>query len=193
MIALILGIGVGVVVGEYAGFLQTFGRVFILLLQMTVLPYITLSLITGLGKLMFEEIKSLALKVGLILVLSWFLAFAVIVASPLAYPDWTSATFFSTSLIEKPPEVNCLQLFIPSNPFFSLANNIVPAVVVFSIAVGVALIAVDNKMALIELLMILSSALMKVTTEVAKLTPYGVFAIVASTAGTMGLEELGRL
>jgi proton glutamate symport protein len=193
MIALAFGIAVGIVSGEHAGFLQLFGKAFILLLQMTVLPYITLSLISGLGKLTLEEVKSLALKVGFILVLSWLLAFAVILASPLAYPDWTSATFFSTSLIEKPPEVNFLQLYIPSNPFFSLANNIVPAAVVFSIAVGVALIGVPNKMTLIEPLTILSSALMKVTTTVAKLTPYGVFAIVASTAGTMGLEELGRL
>ena len=96
-------------------------------------------------------------------------------------------------MIEKPPEVNFLQLYIPANPFFSLANNIVPAVVVFSIAVGVALIGAANKMTLIEPLTILSGALMKVTTVIAKLTPYGVFAIVASTAGTMGLEELGRL
>jgi proton glutamate symport protein len=193
LIALAFGIVVGVVIGEYASFLQLFGKVFILLLQMTVLPSITLSLISGLGKLTLEEVKSLSLKVGLILVISWLLAFVVILASPLAYPDWTAATFFSTSLIEKPPAVNFLQLYIPSNPFFSLANNIVPAVVVFSITVGVALIGVSNKMTLIEPLTILSSALMKVTTVIAKLAPYGVFAIVASTAGTMELEELGHL
>ena len=31
-----------------------------------------------------------------------------------------------------PEKVNFLQLFIPSNPFFSLANNVVPAVVLFT-------------------------------------------------------------
>ena len=86
MMALALGIVVGVILGEYAGFLQLFGKIFILLLQMTVLPYITLSLITGLGKLTFDEVKSLALKVGLILVISWLLAFAVILASPWPIP-----------------------------------------------------------------------------------------------------------
>jgi len=52
-----LGLGVlsGIFFGEEAAFLKMFGEAFILLLQMTVLPYIMVFLVTGLGGLSFQE------------------------------------------------------------------------------------------------------------------------------------------
>ena len=193
LLGLILGIGAGVMCGEHVAFLQHVGKAFMLLLQMTVLPYLALSLITGLGHLTYQEVKALALKVGAVLVGSWGVAFAAILVMPLAFPVWESATFFSTSLVEKPEEVNFLSLFIPANPFYSFANNIVPAVVVFSLAVGLALIGMGQKDSLLAPLTLLNRAMAVVTGFISKLMPLGVFAIVASAAGTMDLEELGRL
>lgn len=144
LLGLILGLGVGVFFGEHVAFLQHVGKAFMLLLQMTVLPYLALSLITGLGQLTYQEVKALGLKVGAVLLGSWGLAFIAILVMPLAFPIWESATFFSTSLVEKPEEVNFLSLFIPANPFNSFANNVVPAVV-FSVAMGLALIGMGQK------------------------------------------------
>ncbi len=191
--ALALGLASGIFLGELTTPLNVVGRAFILLLQMTVLPYIILSLITGLGHLNYQEVKSLGAKVGGILVLSWAMAFAAILVMPLAYPDLESASFFSSSLVKMPESVNFLELFIPANPFHALANNIVPAVVLFSVAVGIALIGIEPKDGLLVNLTILNRAMAQVTQFVSKFTPIGVFAIVASAAGTMGLEELGRL
>ena len=58
---------------------------------------------------------------------------------PLSFPHWESAAFFSSSIVEIPQKVDFLSLYIPSNPFYSLANNVVPAVVLFSILFGIAL------------------------------------------------------
>jgi Na+/H+-dicarboxylate symporter/ABC-type amino acid transport substrate-binding protein len=160
---------------------------------MTVLPYITLSLITGLGHLNYQEVKTLVLKVGGLLLCSWGLAFSAILLLPLAFPAWESASFFSTALVEPPEVVNFLTLFIPANPFYALANNLVPAVVLFSIAVGLALIGMEQKQGLLEDLTILNRAMTRVTQFVARLTPFGVFAVVASAAGTMSIEEFERL
>ena len=60
VLALLLGVVVGLFFGERIAFLQIIGKAFILLLQMTVLPYIVLSLITGLGNLTYEQVKTLA-------------------------------------------------------------------------------------------------------------------------------------
>ncbi len=49
LIGLFLGILAGVFSGELAGRLQIFGDVFIMLLQMTVVPYMTVSLLRGWG------------------------------------------------------------------------------------------------------------------------------------------------
>ena len=193
VLALLLGVVVGLFFGEEIAPLQSVGKAFILLLQMTVLPYIVLSLMTGLGNLTYQQVTTLALRVGTLLVISWGLAFLVILLMPLAFPTWMSASFFSTSLIEKQEEINLLTLFIPANPFYSLSNNFVPAVVIFSVAVGVALIGIENKQSLLATLDTLNRAMGRITQFMAKLTPYGVFAVVASAAGTMSFEELARL
>jgi Na+/H+-dicarboxylate symporter len=193
LIGLVAGLVLGVFFGELVGFLNIAGKAFILLLQMTVLPYIVVSLIGGLGRLSFSDARSLAVGAGLILLTLWGIVLAIIVLMPFAFPEWVSASFFSTSLIEVPEPFDFLGLYIPANPFHSLANTIVPAVVLFSAAVGIALIGIKNKKALIDLLDILSDIFMRITQFVAGLAPYGVFALAASAAGTMDVEELGRL
>jgi ABC-type amino acid transport substrate-binding protein len=74
-----------------------------------------------------------------------------------------------------------------------MANNVVPAVVLFSIAVGVALMGIERKSAFIDNLDVFGDALTRVMHFVTRLTPYGIFAIAASASGTLRLEELGRL
>ncbi len=193
LIGMVLGIVCGIIFGEYCAFLQIIGDGFIKLLQMTILPYILISLILGIGGLTYEQAKLMAAKAGILLLFFWAISFALILLLPLSFPAWESAAFFSTSLVEIPEPVDFLQLYIPSNPFYSMANNIVPAVVLFSILLGVALMGIKDKEALLGGLSAAAAALVKVTGIIVKLTPVGVFAISASAAGTMTIDEFGRL
>ena len=193
LIGFVLGILCGLFFGEYCSFLEVIGGAFIGLLQMTVLPFVILSLIKGLGQLAYHEASSLAKKCGLFLLLLWSITFAVILVIPLAYPNWESASFFSTSAIQKRVPFNFIDLYIPTNPFYSMANNIVPAVVLFSIGIGVALIGVKNKQSLLDSITVLTDALTKVAFWVVNLTPIGIFAITAHASGTMNGDEFGRL
>ena len=193
IIGLILGIVSGVFFGELVGFLQIVGDAFIRLLQMTVLPYIVVSLIGGLGRLNFEQARLLAIRAGFILLVLWAIVLSMVVVMPVAFPDMVSASFFSTAIVEEPKPFDFLGLYIPANPFNSLSNTIVPAVVLFSAAVGIALIGIKKKDLFIEQLDLLTEALMRITQFVASLAPLGVFALTASAAGTMDVEALGRL
>ena len=193
LIGLVLGIACGVFFGEYCAPLQIIGDVFIKLLQMTILPYIVVSLIYGIGRLNQKEARTLASKAGSLLLVCWAIGIAVILMMPLAFPDLQTASFFSTSLLEQPKQVDYVDLYVPSNPFRSMANNVVPAVVLFSFAMGVALIGIKEKDRLNEPLSVVSATLMRVASKIIKITPLGVFALTASAAGTMGIEELGRL
>jgi Na+/H+-dicarboxylate symporter len=188
-----LGIVCGIFFGEKVAFMQVAGNAFIKLLQMTILPYILVSLISGIGGLTYNQAGQLAKKGGMLLLLFWGIAFAMILLMPLSFPAWESSAFFSTSLVETPPKVDFLSLYIPSNPFYSMANNIVPAVVLFSILLGVALMGIQDKEVLITVLSTSAEALVKITGIIVKLTPLGVFAISAAAAGTMTIEYLGRL
>ncbi len=60
LIALILGICAGLFFGDMVAFLEIVGDIFIKLLQMTVLPYVILSLIFGLGSLEYRQAFLLA-------------------------------------------------------------------------------------------------------------------------------------
>ena len=192
LLGLVLGIATGLFFGELVAPLEVVGEAFIKLLQMTVLPYLTVSLVAGLASLTYSDALSLAKKGGLILLFLWAVALSTVLLIPLAFPDWVSASFFSTSLVRDVQEFDFLNLYIPANPFNALANNTVPAVVLFSMAVGVALIGVRNKDMLNQHLNIVVEALMRVTNFVVLLAPLGVFAIAADAAGTMNVSDFGR-
>ncbi|MCX2983426.1 cation:dicarboxylase symporter family transporter [Halieaceae bacterium IMCC14734] len=191
--SLLLGIATGVFFGEMVAWLQVIGDIFIKLLQVTVIPFISVSLITGLGSQKLEDAKSLALKGGSILLAVWTIAVGVLLLLPLAFPDWPSGSFFNTALTEQASAPDFLRLFIPSNPFYAYANAIVPAVVVFSIFIGLGLIGLPGKESVLKPLDVIRETLMKITRGVAKLTPIGVFALMAHLAGTVDLDDLFRL
>ena len=111
----------------------------------SVLPYIMLSIVTSLGSLSFAEVRTLGLRGGAVLVGLWCLALLFTFLIPLAFPVLETASFFSTTLLEQRRPFNFVELFIPSNPFYALSNNIVPAVVFFFIFFGVAMIGVERK------------------------------------------------
>jgi Na+/H+-dicarboxylate symporter len=193
LIGLGLGIVAGIFFGENIAFLKLFGDIFILSLQMTVLPYILASLISGLGGLSYANAKLLAKKCGWVILVLWLIGLLMVLLMPLAFPHWEMASFFSTSQIEPKSDFNFLNFYIPSNIFYSLSNNIVPAVVVFSLALGIALIGIKEKDTLLKTFTTTADALGSITNFLVSLAPYGVFAIIASYIGSIRLDELTRL
>jgi ABC-type amino acid transport substrate-binding protein len=58
---------------------------------------------------------------------------------------------------------------------------------------GISLIGVPNKQPLLDVLHVAIQAISRATRFVVKLTPAGIFAIAAHAAGTMSLDQLGRI
>ncbi|MGD1976646.1 MAG: cation:dicarboxylase symporter family transporter, partial [Gammaproteobacteria bacterium] len=63
---LALGILTGVFLGEPAGSLKIFGDAYVRLLQMTVVPYVFVSLISGLGRLGVDHARQLGARGGVL-------------------------------------------------------------------------------------------------------------------------------
>lgn len=193
LIGLAAGVATGLFLGERAIAVQWAADGFVKLLQMTVLPYVTLSIVISLGSLTYDQASTLGRRAGAVLLGLWGLALIFTFLIPLAFPDVRTASFFSTTLLESRPPFDFVSLYIPANPFNSLANNIVPAVVLFSVVVGVALIGVERKETLLDVMRVAAAAVSRATRLAVRLTPYGLFAIAAVTAGTLDIEQLGRL
>ncbi len=193
LVGLIVGIATGLFLGELAAPLNTAGDVFIGLLQMTVLPYIVLSLLVNLGKISWAQSKELLLAAILVFLVMLLGGAGVLFLSPLAFPPTQNASFFSATLVAAPEPLDLVSLYIPSNPFASMANNMVPATVLFSILLGVGLSGVPGNGGLLNGLSVMADALNRVNKLVIQLTPYGLFAIAAGTAGTLSVDDISRL
>jgi len=192
LIGLTLGLFVGLFFGDKASVLAIVGKAYVGLIQMSILPYMVVSLMLGIGSLSYEKAGKLAITGGIVLAASWVLAFAIVFLMPLAFPSIKGGSFFSTSLVEV-AKVDFIDLYIPVNPFSSLARTVVPAAAVFSVAFGIALIGVENKQSLLDILTATSKTLTRIAMMVVKVTPIGVFAIAANAAGTMTIDQFGRL
>jgi len=193
VISLLFGVFIGLFFGEYCGFMSIFGDAFIGLLQMTVLPYIMVSIISNLGRMSMEDGKKMVLNGLKVLVLLLGIGVLTLIILPISLPEWSASSFFSPSSIVIEEPLNFIDLYIPSNPFASMANNVVPAVVLFSIFLGIGLSKTKGKEKLLVGFDVLADALNDINKMTVKLTPIGVFFIAAYNAGTMSFDEIQRL
>ncbi|MDD3155403.1 MAG: cation:dicarboxylase symporter family transporter [Victivallaceae bacterium] len=192
-LSVVLGITTGLFFGESCRHLEIVGRAFIAIMQISVLPYIVVSLIQSFGTLEPSQAQSVAKRGILMILVLWSIVFLLISLMPLCFPQWEYSAFFNPGLLDSNNSVDYIQLFIPSNPFNSLANNVVPAVTVFSILCGIVLMKIPQKQNLLSLLDTISEVLSQLTIMLVKLSPIGIFALLANAAGTMYPEEIGRL
>ena len=192
VLALVLGIFCGLLLGELMAPLKTLGLAYIRLLQMTVLPYIVAAVIAGIGRLDANSAGTFGLRALGVIGCLWLVAWATSLTIPLAYPVWDAGSFFSGP----PPaytSTGLMDLFIPANIFESLSNSVIPAVVVFSIALGLALMGMREKRILLSGLEVVEKAMGRIMSFIVKFAPLGVFAMAGSAAGTIQVEELSRL
>ena len=193
LVGLALGVACGLFFGESCGWLQVVADAFVGLLQMTVLPYISISLITSVGRLTPQLARRLGGRVGLLILFFWAIGLLTVLVTSAAFPTQQQAAFYSSSLLETPASLNFLDLFIPTNPFRSMANNWIPAVVLFCVSMGFSVMALPNKQPFLDRLDEWLDVLKRLNGYVVLLTPYGVFAIVAAAAGTMTIDEMTRI
>jgi Na+/H+-dicarboxylate symporter len=193
LLGVLLGVATGIFFGDKVGWMSIVGDVFIGLLQMTVLPYIMISLIVNIGRLSLENGKKLV-KYGL-LFLSLLLGVGLLglFAFPFSFPNWGTGSFYSSDFVLPAQEFDFVKLYIPTNLFESLSLNIVPAVVLFAIFLGVGLMKLPNKEDLLKPLDVINDGLNQVNKMVVKITPIGVFAIGAGVVSELSLSDLSRL
>ena len=100
LIGIIVGLATGLFFGERVGWLQVGGDIYVDLLQMTVLPYIFVSLVSKIGQFTYEQAGRLASRAVLVQLMLWAVVLGIIVLFPFSLPSWEAGTFFSASLIE---------------------------------------------------------------------------------------------
>ena len=107
-IGVALGAATGLFFGERVSGLQIIADAYVKLLQMTVLPYVTISIVSGLGGLNAAQARTLGVRVGIVLALLWTVALAAVLLFPLMFPP------SAVSVIATP------RLFMPTGSIHSI-------------------------------------------------------------------------
>ncbi|AFV00225.1 cation:dicarboxylate symporter family transporter [Simiduia agarivorans] len=193
LLGLLFGLIAGVALGERMEVVAWVGDVFLGLLQMTVLPYIIVSLISAVGVLKKAQAKTLARYAAVVLAVLWGLTLTLIALATLAFPQWQSASYFSPSMLEPAQGFDFMSTFLPINIFYSLGAGAVPAVVVFSVVLGVGVLRLAERDHLLKVVNEIQNAIAEMAGLVMRTAPVGVFAIAASAAGSLNYEALKGL
>lgn len=189
----IFGVLFGLFFGDLLSVLTPFSQAFIKIWQITILPSVIISLILGIGSLNHSNSRNLVYKAGQVLLLFWGIGIAIFFSFQFAFPVLEKASFFSTQDLTIPETLNIIDLFIPYNPFHSLSEGFLPAIVVFCMCLGFALMGNEENKPLMDLLNILQTALSRITGFISRTFPLGVFIITAQTMGTITFEGLLEL
>ena len=178
-----LGIVVGLAIGPRAGIFHPLGIAYSMLLESVIYPYILSSIIGGLGGMVRARAMRLFHASWVVYLFLWITVFAAIFllagAIPPAPPPLEIVAGGGAG------HLSLLQALVPDNITAALSRNFVPAIVVFALAFGVAIQTIAAKGSFLEAMEVIRRASLQIWKWVVYLAPIGVFALFASTAGTI--------
>jgi len=191
MIGALSGILTGLLIGDDAGILNYIGDAYVQLLVMCVYPYLIASLLHGLGKLDIKTSMNVFRNSWHFYLLAWGVSLIFIMLLSFVFPlSGTPKVIIPETANVK---YNLVNLLIPGNLISSLSSNYVPAVVIFAVFFGLAMQRVKNKSSFLEVTEQIKNACVIIWNWIVYVAPVGVFALFASTSGTIKPGDINEL
>ncbi|MEM1051445.1 MAG: dicarboxylate/amino acid:cation symporter [Pseudomonadota bacterium] len=205
--ALILGIIVGYIWGPGAASIKIIGDIFIAFIRMLVVPLIFFSLVAGVASIGdLRKLGSVGWRALLLFIVTGQLAVWLGLAigtfvQPGAGLDASGMNLDAAALeraqARQEDGVTVEQMIlemVPSSPVQVMADVNVLPLIIFSLLIGIGiLMAKEEGEPVLKIFESGSVVMQKVTMVVMELTPFGVFALMAWVAGTLGVEALQAL
>ncbi|MCH1929661.1 dicarboxylate/amino acid:cation symporter [Shewanella sp. A25] len=198
-VGMVLGIVAGVSLGEQAVLLKPIGTLFVNTIKMLIVPLVFCSLIVGvtsmedtakMGRIGFKSFSFYLCTTAIAISLG--LAVGYIIQPGAGVPLMQHEAVQTAK--EAPSVMQTLIDIVPTNPIAALASGQILQVIVFAVALGIALVLIgDHGKPAIKVFESLAEAMYKLTDMVMKLAPYGVFGLMAWVAGAYGVDMLWPL
>lgn len=198
--ALVLGIILGRFWGPDAASIKIIGDVFIGFIKMLVVPLIFFSLVAGVAAI--GDIRKLGAVGGramLLFVVTGQIAvwLGLGLGTLLAPGAGVDTSAIEMGAVPEPNETTFNDMIlgmIPQSPVQVMADVNVLPLIIFSLLIGIGiLMAKEDGEPVLKIFESGSVVMQKVTMVVMELTPFGVFALMAWVAGTLGLDALAAL
>ncbi|MBI1402103.1 MAG: cation:dicarboxylase symporter family transporter [Porphyrobacter sp.] len=198
--ALVLGILLGRLWGPEAESIKIIGDVFIAFIKMLVVPLIFFSLVAGVASIGdLRKLGSVGWRAMLLFVVTgqlavWLgLALGTLIA-PGVGVDTTALTMGTPPAPTETSWRDMVLGMIPQSPVKVMADVNVLPLIVFSLLIGIGILMAEKEgEPALKIFESGSVVMQKVTMVVMELTPFGVFALMAWVAGTLGFDALAAL
>ncbi len=199
LVAMVIGIILGIMFGEKITVIKPFGTVFLNLLKMAALPLIVVNLISGISSLDDPKIFG---RVGFKIMLYYCLTTVVaivlgMVMGTVLQPGkgFVLEGSYDQAIESIPSLGDTIVGLIPSNIFAALTNGKFDQIVVFSAFVGVAMLFVkpEDRVVLKRGVDSLANLFNKLVGIIMGYAPIGICALMACTMGTYGAQMGGFL
>jgi Na+/H+-dicarboxylate symporter len=195
LLALVLGVIVGVIWGEGAQSIRWIGDLFIRAIQMVVVPLVFITIVAGVVSMGDpKRLGSLGIKTLSLYMVTTLIAITIgLTLAALIQPgvgvDMSAAV---PGTLQPPISFrDQLMRIVPTNPIAALASGDFLAIIFFAILFGAGIISVGASGKPMADLMDSGAAIMlKLTGWVMEVAPFGVFALIAWVSGTQGVAAL---
>jgi proton glutamate symport protein len=192
IIATLLGIVAGLFFGDLCHVFAPWETAYIMILKVTTIPYLICAVIHGIGRLATATAKQILQKGMLFIGGIWVINIAMIYITVFLFPH-SQGLAHSTYSTLAPSSLNFAELLIPDNIFYALSNNMVPAIVIFGVLLGIALMHLREKQIVLSFLDALVEALTRTTGWISRITPIGTFIIIADRVGTIQITTVKQI
>ena len=198
--ALILGVLTGWAWGPDAESIKWIGDFFIKAIKMLVVPLIFFSLVSGVAAI--GDLRKLGAVGGRALLLFvvtgqiavWLGLGLGTLIQPGAGVDTSAIQMGETPVPNETTAVDMVLSIVPESPVQVMADVAVLPLIVFSLLIGIGILMAKEEGLPVQKVFDSGAVIMqKVTMIVMELTPFGVFALMAWVAGTLGLDALVSL
>ena len=196
IVALILGVVVGAILGPTAEYIKPIGSLFINLIKMLIVPLIFSSLVVGICSM--DDIKKMG-RIGAksfaVYLLTTAIAITIgLIIGTILQPgvglDMEMPAEMAAAK-EAPPFIETLLNIVPKNPVAAMSSGAVLQIIVFALMLGVAInLAGEKGKPVASVFESFAEVMYKMTHIVMAFAPYGVFALMAWVAGKYGLDVL---
>ena len=204
--ALVLGVIVGFALSQAWGmeaaaqWLETYvkpiGDLFIRLIRMLIIPLILTTLVAGVVALGDpKKLGSIGIKTLMLYFATTFFANIIGILFGIIFRPGDGVDLGGADAVPVNTEteslVDRLLQIVPTNPVAALADGDVLAVIFFAILVGVGILMAGRQGKLVgDFFSSSADVVLKVTHLVMEVAPFGVFALVAHTTASQGIEAL---
>ncbi|TCJ04699.1 dicarboxylate/amino acid:cation symporter [Cytobacillus praedii] len=199
ILATILGVLFGGFFGKFMTSIDVFGNIFLRLIQMSIVLLVMGQIIEAVGGLNPRKLGKLGFKTVIVFITSSFLAalFGMAIGVLFKIGNGIDSSLLSDNPL---PEIgtassveDTILNFFPTNIISSMAQGSIVQVIIFAIIFGLALSYVrldDKENKIFQGTVQFNSVILKLVTLIMKIAPVGIFFIIASTIGSMGLQVL---